>query len=195
MMPMTRRWRAGFSAFEMGLCFLAIGIGSFVIVLWGRFAISRSHDVACGSNLHQLALAVQMYCNDNGGRGPIGPVAPGLNVYTKNQQIFVCPSNGDAPEQMVAFVASEPKGPEDLRPNPYPVPINMGYQFRPDVWNDESPRTLIVQDIAPDVHTHRTWQAARLDGAVVRFPASEWQPMGARKPSPKPEAESRKPER
>jgi hypothetical protein len=190
--------RAGFSAFELGLCFLAIGIGSFIIATYGRFAISRARDSCCGSNLRQLALAMQMYCADNGGRGPVGDDAPSaVNVYTKNLQLFTCPSNLAAQKRMLRLPAGSDSVEGGASGTPQEVAI--GYEFRLGVWNDEPPTTLIVQDIAPDVHTSRTWQAARLDGAVARRPAGEWKGMeggrrasgGGELPLPKPEARSR----
>jgi len=162
MKPMTRRARAGFSAFEMGLCFVAIAIGSFGVFLVGRIALSRARDSSCASNLHQLALATQMYCADNAGRGPLRDPASRLQPYTKNLQILYCPSNPLAAARTLGHDAQE---------------VNVGYEFRLGLWSDDPPGTLVVQDLAPDKHTRRTWQAARLDGAVMRAPADQWKSL------------------
>ena len=120
---------------------------------------------------------MHMYCADNGGRGPVGEIVPQLNVYTRNVQIFECPSNPGPDVRTFRIPATEPRSADDLGPGTAQE-ISLGYEFRPGVWSDDSPGRLIVQDRSADVHTRGTWQAARLDGAVLRFAAPEWVTMG-----------------
>ena len=160
---MTRNPRAGFSALEMGLCFLGIAAMSCGIAVLAAGARERARAVSCGSNLQQLALAMQMYAMDHGGRGPVGSAVETMYPYTNNYDIFRCPANRDAPEVSA--------GDDGL------TTYSVGYSFRAGFWTDESPRTIIVQDIVRDVHPGGTWQGARLDGAVRVFPAEEWQPL------------------
>lgn len=185
-MTLKRGSRSGFSALEMAICFLIIAVcTAFVIRANGR-ATSCARRVSCGSNLHQLALASQMYAADYAGRGPVGFVPPILMPYVKNQQIFLCPSNRDAPwvngETGAPARAPAPEKPgktmtwaEIEREKP-PATMQVGYAFRTGWWNDDPPETLLAQDLGPKVHRGQ-WQGARLDGAVRVFPPDQWKPL------------------
>jgi len=54
----------------------------------------RRHDASCAMNMHEIALAISLYCNDNAGNYP-----PDLSTLLMNEQLspwcFVCDSSDD----------------------------------------------------------------------------------------------------
>ena len=92
---MTRR--AGFTLIEL-LVVIAI-IAILAAILFPVFARARekARQTSCLSNLKQLGLAFLMYAQDYdetipGARLPYGGWTGAVEPYTKNQQIFQCPS-------------------------------------------------------------------------------------------------------
>lgn len=162
---MTSRPRAGFSALELGLCFLMIAAGILVIMYHRAEATGRAWRVSCASNLKQLAYAHAMYAADSGGRGPVapGPAPDALMPYVRNTQLFVCPAH-DPPWRRPPYDEDRPA-------------IPTSYQFRMGLWTDEPPWTLVMQDDEPDRHVGRTWLGVRLDGGVRVFPAEQWRAL------------------
>jgi prepilin-type N-terminal cleavage/methylation domain-containing protein/prepilin-type processing-associated H-X9-DG protein len=92
--------RRGFTLIEL-LVVIAI-IAILAAILFPVFARARekARQASCQSNLKQLALSWQMYCQDYDERAPRyyqGPsgstnIMTRLMPYAKNQQIWVCPS-------------------------------------------------------------------------------------------------------
>ena len=162
---MTSRPRAGFSALELGLCFLMIAAGMLLIMYHRTEATGRARRVSCASNLKQLAHAHTMYAADHGGRGPVAQAPDALMPYVKNMQIFRCPGAELAPRHW---------DPYDFEERPA---IPTDYQFCAGLWTDDPPWTLVAQDDAPDRHLRDTWVGARLDGAVRVFPAEKWKAL------------------
>jgi prepilin-type N-terminal cleavage/methylation domain-containing protein len=87
------RHRRAFTLIEL-LVVIAI-ISILVAILLPIFALARSQArrSACASNLHQLALALSMYRQDEGELPPHLSTANG--AYVKNPSLFVCPSDGE----------------------------------------------------------------------------------------------------
>jgi prepilin-type N-terminal cleavage/methylation domain-containing protein/prepilin-type processing-associated H-X9-DG protein len=115
--------RPGFTLIEL-LVVIAI-IAILASILFPTFAQARekARTISCGSNLRQVGLALQMYRNDNDEMQ--SESSPDLECcdtctgsytwravllpYTKNNQIFVCPS---APQRN-GFVTDSIRGPMD----------------------------------------------------------------------------------
>jgi len=107
-----RRSQRGFTLIEL-LVVIAI-IGILASILFPVFARVRetARGISCNSNLKQIGMALMMYAEDHGGNWPIagGDIPwdetndPGtahgwmqqLYPYTKNRQIFRCPSDSDS---------------------------------------------------------------------------------------------------
>ena len=77
-------------------------IAVLAAMMFPTFARARegARRAACGSNLRQIGLGLQMYTMDHTeqmpGAGPTGNEWPlFLLPYTRNVQIFVCPSSSD----------------------------------------------------------------------------------------------------
>lgn len=166
---MTSRPRAGFSALELGLCFLMIAAGMLAIVHQRTQAVGRARTVSCASGLKQIGAAMAMYAADSGGRGPLAQAPDALMPYVKNAQIFACPA-APFPEDGYREDGYEP----DSGDAP---PLPTTYQFRTGLWTDDPPWTVVAQDDEPDRHLRDTWVGARLDGAVRVFAAEEWRAL------------------
>ena len=89
---------AGFTLIEL-LVVIAI-IAILAAILFPVFARARekARQASCTSNLKQIGLAVNMYATDFDGYLPFGgkyDLDDVLPAYTKNTQIFRCPSDRD----------------------------------------------------------------------------------------------------
>ncbi len=97
-----RTLRKGFTLIEL-LVVIAI-IAILAAILFPVFARAReaARATSCASNLKQLGTAVAMYVQDydgrflNGGQTPTTCPLFKLEAYTKNRQIWVCPSDDNA---------------------------------------------------------------------------------------------------
>src|SRR3569833_2340049 len=86
---MRRRQNNLEAAFTLVELLVVIGIVVLLIaILLPALSVARANSraVACLSNLRQMAVAAQAYCNDNGGRFPVAywtasndPVYTGFN--------------------------------------------------------------------------------------------------------------------
>lgn len=171
-MTTTRSRRAGFSAMELAVCFVTIVLLSAILLSFGSNAHQRAKAMSCANNVGQLALAMQMYMADSGGRGPAGDVPRVILPYVKNTQIFKCPSDRGARSPLPLFKAGEPpKGGPSTGAQP---PVDTSYQFETDAWSDCLPSMPIVQDRDRSIHVDDTFVLARLDGGVKRLPAQVW---------------------
>ncbi len=86
----------GFTLIEL-LVVVAI-IAVIAAILFPVFAgvRERGRRTVCQSNLKQLALAIQQYAQDNSETYPIaGGWQNGVYPYTKNVEVFRCPSDRD----------------------------------------------------------------------------------------------------
>jgi prepilin-type N-terminal cleavage/methylation domain-containing protein/prepilin-type processing-associated H-X9-DG protein len=104
------RGSAGFTLIEL-LVVIAI-IAMLAAILFPVFSRAReqARAISCASNLRQIGTAFSMYSSDMGGAYPIAGGAitwkddgvgelgwmQQLHPYTKNKQIFKCPSDSDS---------------------------------------------------------------------------------------------------
>jgi type II secretory pathway pseudopilin PulG len=164
------RPRGGFTAEEL---IAALGIITVLTIgfFWTvRNVTATSRMSSCTSNVRQLQNASRMYMADHGGRmAPAETMPMALNVYTKNQQIFLCPSR-EEPEEDEQEDDDEPApwGWAEWNPD-----MENTYDFATWVRADDPAQTLLVRDDRVR-HVNRTWLAARLDGAVQRYDADEF---------------------
>jgi prepilin-type processing-associated H-X9-DG protein len=85
-------WLAG-SAVGVSLVLL----GMIIIPMYAREATS-SRKITCLSNVKSLAMAMQMYADDNGSSyPPAGDWCGKVRQYVRNDKIFVCPSASNIP--------------------------------------------------------------------------------------------------
>jgi hypothetical protein len=158
------RPRGGFTAEEL----IAV-LGIIVLLAVGFFWVTRNvtgmtRMTSCASNIRQLHHASRMYMADYAGRMPHEDAIPAaLQPYTKNEQIYRCPT---------VEVETRRRGERrDYGWDEGDFPTD--YDFAPWVQADDPAETLLVRDDAPR-HVSRTWLAARLDGAVQRYDADEF---------------------
>lgn len=157
---------------ELALCFVTIVLLSSILLSFGSNAHHRAKAMSCGNNVGQLALAMQMYMADSGGRGPAGDVPRVILPYVKNTQIFKCPSDRGARSPLpLSQEGGPPKGAPSSDGQP---PMDCSYQFETGAWSDSLPSTPVVQDRNPSIHLDDTFELGRLDGAVKRMPAQAW---------------------
>lgn len=105
-MPCSKKSKKGFTLIEL-LVVIAI-IGILAAILFPVFARAReqARKAACQSNLKQIGLAIAQYAQDFDETYPIGRFPPNppatsfnywyvvLDPYTKNRQVFICPTAG-----------------------------------------------------------------------------------------------------
>ena len=158
-MSRRRAWlrnSLGFSALELlGVMGVITVLASFIL-MWSAQAQARGRETSCQSNLRQIALALQMYAEDNAGRlPPSEEAAPaGIYPYLKNWQLLTCPSDR-APRTVRIDGADQ----------------ELSYFLAAGVCADDPPSTVIVGDTAP---RHRGgWNAVCLDGHTQRLSAGD----------------------
>jgi len=151
----------GFTLIEL-LVVIAI-IAILAAILFPVFARARekARQAACMSNLKQIGLAVQMYAQDHHDLLPLAneyPAAPPpadgyhqgppsiadvLNPYTRNRQIFRCPSDGDNMWQEQGVSYDYGFGLLD---------IGMPPQRIDSPWRRDATKTILAGDYSPDWH-------------------------------------------
>jgi prepilin-type N-terminal cleavage/methylation domain-containing protein len=162
----TRARRTGFTLIE-----LLVVVGILAVLAALLFPVlSKARGSAqittCSSNLHQIGLAVQMYDSDWGGLPPnFTDITKGrrydeLNSYTRNSEIYHCPSTFNKlllRDYAYRMYSLREAGPERvLRPAPDTVIL---YCFN-HVDRAASPKT-------------GTYVALRWNGSVQRIPAGK----------------------
>jgi len=91
--PYRSRARAAFILGTMGLFFS--GALTLTLPFLGR-AHPQAPTMRCKANLKNIGLAIQLYCNSNGGHYP--PTLKELMVEEEvGPQLFVCPASRDTP--------------------------------------------------------------------------------------------------
>jgi len=102
--------RRGFTLIELLVVIGIIGILAGILFPVFARVHEKGRQTSCQSNLHQIGLAMDMYVQDYGGRYPWDDLTVGggqegvdptwswrlmLQPYTRNVQVFVCPSEPD----------------------------------------------------------------------------------------------------
>lgn len=193
------RRRGGFTTEEMVVALGMVALGVAIMLFAMRAVPGRARTASCNSNVQQMLLAAHQYMEDYDGRMPVvmvedwastdfmadlpawrpaesagGSVAPLLHPYVKNTQIYSCP---EAPEREKPKPEDEIEGqPPDenwARSEDDSYSYQVDYLFNLSVRDDDPPTTIVAGDNEPGRH-NGTWNAGRLDGAVVRRPADEW---------------------
>ncbi len=153
------RSRGGFTAEEL----IAV-LGVIVLLAIGFFWVTRNvtgmtRMTSCVSNQRQLHHAARMYMADYTGQmAPRDAMPVALEPYTKNQQVFRCPS-----AEREAHRRGERRAYGWETGN-----LVVDYDFAHWLTADDPAQALLVRDSEPR-HVGRTWLAARLDGAVQRY--------------------------
>jgi Tfp pilus assembly protein PilE len=170
--------RRAFTANELMMALLLIAIMTGVVATFASSARERARTASCGSNVKEIALALHMYAEDNGGRFPLtARDSEAIMPYVKNQQIFSCMSASE-PNPYKAVPkgqggASGPPGMVEMTPG---QPYEEDYLFNPTLHSDDLPSLMLAGDDAPARH-RGGWNGARLDGAVAWWPAKDFQKM------------------
>jgi type II secretory pathway pseudopilin PulG len=164
--------RRGFGALELTGVMTIIAIAACLLLWWGQTALNRSREVACQTNLKQIALALSLYAADNGGRLPVSADAARYvsQVYAKNAQLFICPLDPDAERitsrQEGGWPVATSGG--EATPAAKPPPFYSSYFIVPGLATDDPPATIVVGDKEP---WHRgSRMAACLDGRATQLP-------------------------
>jgi len=159
---MPRRPSSGFTLIEL-LVVIAI-IAILAAILFPVFARARekAREASCISNLKQIGLAVHMYAQDYDELTPLAnefPASPPpadayhqgppgifdvLQPYTKNQQIFRCPSDRDNMFKTQGTSYDYGLGLLD---------IGMPAQMIDYPWTKEPSKTELAQDYSDDWHS------------------------------------------
>ncbi len=164
-----------------------IGLAAAIFLAVASASRGRAQTINCASNLQQLCHASLMYMQDNDGKMPAARPygafaadvemfpAPALYPYVKNYQVFRCPNAAEREEPP----EYDPYPGEDSRPDGWNREsqnwFQVDYVFNTATRSDDPPNTILVGDSEPDRHGRRTWNGARLDGAVLQLPAAEWE--------------------
>lgn len=86
--------RRGFTLIELLVVIAIISILAAVLFPAFQSAKENARSSNCQSNLRQLHFAVSLYLDDNNGRWPgPDPYTVALYKYTKNRDVFTCPSD------------------------------------------------------------------------------------------------------
>ncbi len=158
-MPVMRR--RGFTLIELLVVIAIIAILAAILFPVFARARERARQTSCLSNLRQIGLAVHMYAQDYRGLVPLAnqyPAEPDgsdcpyrqgppgivdvLNPYTRNKQLFRCPSD----HEMFSVQGTS-----------YDYGLGMLDSFMPPVmldnpWGREPSRTVLAQDYDPEWH-------------------------------------------
>jgi hypothetical protein len=172
--------RRGFTALEFSGVMAVIGLMVGLIVAWGFHARERARGTNCMSNLKQIGLAMHLYAADYDNRMPDSNegILVLAAVYTKNQQMYVCPSDADPAVIRAEEPEEEQEPPEEEAPPSgtlyggySPTEMECSYFIVPGLTNDDPPAELMAGETAA---RHRgRWNSVCVDGRLESRPASE----------------------
>jgi prepilin-type N-terminal cleavage/methylation domain-containing protein len=145
-----RSRRPGFTFIEL-LCVITV-IAILAAILFPVFAQARekARSTSCQSNLHQIAMALHLYAQDNNGRFPpndneLAPLMPKV----KNYAVFRCPSDSYTFKRDL----KQPETP-DLESTGMPSfrkmpPLETSYDYRGGLRSDDWGDIPIASDRVP----------------------------------------------
>jgi len=150
--------RQGFTLIELLVVIAIIAIlASILFPVFSR-AREKARQASCMSNLKQIGLALAMYASDFDGYLPMANYKPSvdgppglpdvINAYTKNQQIFRCPSDRD--NTYVAEGTSYDYATGMLAPG-------IGSTLIDEPWGVEPTKAALLYDFS------ETWHAAGMN--------------------------------
>ena len=107
-MNVKNRVRNGFTLIELLIALAIIAIIAAILFPVFGAVRERGRRTVCGSNLKQLANAMQQYVQDNGGVYPSTPADCGYAPYSylKNTAVFRCPDH--APDEITEQFSLNP---------------------------------------------------------------------------------------
>lgn len=145
------RWGIGVFAVSC-----VLGLFVFVAILSPVFSRARENArrASCQSNLKQISLAIMMYTEDYdekfppafGTGNPVG-WADAVLPYSKTEQIFTCPSEGNRPSGIK---------PSDVGYSSYRYNSDLSWVDFADI-NDISTGVLIAEGTDTDSHSNATY--------------------------------------
>ena len=135
--PSYERHR-GFTLIELLVVIAIIAIlASILFPVFSR-AREKAREASCRSNLRQIGLAIQMYGSDYDDLLPLANSRPSsdgppgihdvLSPYTRNQQIFRCPSDRDKMWQSEGTSYDYGLGMLDTIMPPQPIDMPFGIE-------------------------------------------------------------------
>jgi type II secretory pathway pseudopilin PulG len=170
------RRRAGFTAEEILMALLIIGLAISAVQWAGSAVREAARSTSCVSNVRELGLALRMYAADNAGRLPPGPrdfpalipyvagISALTGTYGHSPAIFRCP-NDPAPATLPFILQSGGKT----------DPVRSSYLLNPTAQLDDLPSVILAGDDVSNRHQGRRWVGVRLDGAAQLYPAKSWE--------------------
>ena len=159
--------RRGFTLIELLVVIAIIAILASILFPVFSQAREKARESSCISNLRQIGTAIQMYAGDYDDLMPLANEYPAtpvgdeyhqggpaiydvLEPYTKNRQIFRCPSDHDKSAVSSYFTQGTSY---DYGGGRLDADVPMPVQTIDSPWNGEPSRTLLMYDYSPDWHT------------------------------------------
>ena len=91
-MTIKTKTQDGFTLIELLIAISVVAVIAAILFPVFGAVRERGRRTVCGSNLKQIAIAMQQYVQDNGGAYPtLNNWAYAANSYAKNRDIFRCP--------------------------------------------------------------------------------------------------------